>query len=171
MDNASKKEGKAVLFVSHNINYISSLCDSSLLLKNGQMQFIGDTHQAIYKYQQIDKNNNYKNLQTQTKNQYLVFKNFYLSGNENKNINGIYSNNEDIYINIDCEIKLISSDITLGYALYAESGELLYWTYQTDQEKKKWPKLHLGRNILRSKLPKRLLNEGNYSIEIIASIH
>jgi lipopolysaccharide transport system ATP-binding protein len=47
----------------------------------------------------------------------------------------------------------------------------LYWTYQTDQSKEKWPTLHKGKNVLRSLLPKRLLNEGTYSIEIIASIH
>ena len=36
MDQVSKSEGKTVLFVSHNMSMISSLCDTGILLENGR---------------------------------------------------------------------------------------------------------------------------------------
>jgi len=38
MDQASRGEGKTVLFVSHNMSMISSLCDTGILLENGSLR-------------------------------------------------------------------------------------------------------------------------------------
>jgi lipopolysaccharide transport system ATP-binding protein len=61
--------------------------------------------------------------------------------------------------------------LTFGYAIYSESGELLYWTYQTDGPEESWPRLGTGRVVIESQLPRRLLNEGTYRVELIASLH
>ena len=44
------KGGKTILFVSHNLSSISSLCPSCMLLYNGQIVFYGDTNEAIDSY-------------------------------------------------------------------------------------------------------------------------
>lgn len=44
------KEGRTVLFVSHNMTAIASLCSRLILLKNGSVDFIGDVTEGIDRY-------------------------------------------------------------------------------------------------------------------------
>jgi lipopolysaccharide transport system ATP-binding protein len=44
------KKGKTVLFVSHNLVAVSSLCPTSIILQNGRMNFRGPTEIAIERY-------------------------------------------------------------------------------------------------------------------------
>ncbi len=43
-------QGRTVLFVSHSMPIIKSLCSKALFLKNGTISYLGDTEQAIEKY-------------------------------------------------------------------------------------------------------------------------
>ena len=44
------KEGRTVLFVSHNMGMVSELCSKCLLLSNGEVEEIGDTKDIVSKY-------------------------------------------------------------------------------------------------------------------------
>lgn len=44
------KSGRTILFVSHNMSAIESLCPRSILLKNGQLSFAGSSHDVIQYY-------------------------------------------------------------------------------------------------------------------------
>ena len=61
MGEVSKGEGRTVLFVSHNMGAIQSLCKKTIYLKNGQFVNMGNTKQIISEYLS-DRNNlsNYK---------------------------------------------------------------------------------------------------------------
>ena len=50
MGEVSKGEGRTVLFVSHNMGAIQSLCKNSIVLKNGIVDFYGSTSNAINNY-------------------------------------------------------------------------------------------------------------------------
>jgi lipopolysaccharide transport system ATP-binding protein len=50
MEDVSKNEGRTVLFVSHNIAVVKSLCTSAILLKNGLVQSSGDMEEVIKHY-------------------------------------------------------------------------------------------------------------------------
>ncbi|MDP9047713.1 MAG: ABC transporter ATP-binding protein [Bacteroidota bacterium] len=50
MDDVSKKEGRTVIFVSHQLGTISQLCNRSILLKAGQVAKQGDTNDVINAY-------------------------------------------------------------------------------------------------------------------------
>ena len=50
MQDVARGEGRTILFVSHNIGAIASLCTQGLLLKAGSLQVIGDTQTAIREY-------------------------------------------------------------------------------------------------------------------------
>lgn len=57
MQDISKGEGRTVLFVSHNMESIQQLCTKCLVLKNGNIEFEGETSHAIEKYLNIYGNN------------------------------------------------------------------------------------------------------------------
>lgn len=50
MKDVSEKDGRAVIFVSHNVGAIQRLCTSCLLLHNGTFQFKADPRSAIDHY-------------------------------------------------------------------------------------------------------------------------
>ena len=56
MGDISKGEGRTVLFVSHNMEAVTSLCKSGIVLSNGNMAFSGDAKSSINFYQNVTSN-------------------------------------------------------------------------------------------------------------------
>lgn len=56
MEDVSRQEGRTVLFVSHNIQAISTLTRSSIILQDGKIVFDGKTEKAITTYLGLQKN-------------------------------------------------------------------------------------------------------------------
>ena len=52
MRDAAKKDGRTVLYVSHNMNTIRQLCDRCIVLDKGRVVFEGDVEEAIDVYMQ-----------------------------------------------------------------------------------------------------------------------
>jgi len=50
MEDLNKKQGRTVLFVSHNMPALQTLCKRGLLLENGKIRFCGDVNEAISNY-------------------------------------------------------------------------------------------------------------------------
>jgi lipopolysaccharide transport system ATP-binding protein len=57
MDEITKKEGRTILFVSHNLGAIKQLCTRTILLKKGEVEFEGETERAIEYYTNRDIQN------------------------------------------------------------------------------------------------------------------
>lgn len=51
MEEVSKNEGRTVLFVSHNMSAISTLCNSGIFLASGQVKINGRIDDIIFQYQ------------------------------------------------------------------------------------------------------------------------
>jgi lipopolysaccharide transport system ATP-binding protein len=63
MQDVSKNDGRTVLFVSHNMASVKSLCTRGVVLENGQLVFEGETDLAVKKYLSIganEENTNFK---------------------------------------------------------------------------------------------------------------
>jgi lipopolysaccharide transport system ATP-binding protein len=50
MKDVSEKEGRTILFVSHNLTAVKNLCTSGIFLKNGQLELSGTTEEVINYY-------------------------------------------------------------------------------------------------------------------------
>lgn len=50
MKEVSEGQGRTVLFVSHNMASIRNLCSKSIILQNGNLQFLGDTEETLQIY-------------------------------------------------------------------------------------------------------------------------
>jgi lipopolysaccharide transport system ATP-binding protein len=60
MQEISKGQGRTILFVSHNIGSVSSLCTRGLLMNNGAIEQIGEIKGVIRKY--LNENENKKDI-------------------------------------------------------------------------------------------------------------
>ncbi|QHG18536.1 ABC transporter ATP-binding protein [Nostoc sp. ATCC 53789] len=59
MNDVSEKEGRTVLFVSHNMAALKSLCDQAILLKSGCLVTHGETHQVVSRYLESDNDSKF----------------------------------------------------------------------------------------------------------------
>lgn len=66
MQDVSSFDGRTVLFVSHNMGSIKSLCSKSILLENGGISFFGDTASVIEKYTSDSKQSSSANMDSYT---------------------------------------------------------------------------------------------------------
>ena len=75
MQDVSRNDGRTVLFVSHNMTAVKSLCKSGILLNNGGIEFSGDMVSVIDSYLSEPKNlsieNNLWEIENAPGNEYI----------------------------------------------------------------------------------------------------
>lgn len=169
------KEGRTVLFVSHNMNAVEELCQSGLILHKGSLLSSSSNVREVIKQYLYNGSDNgissWTNKNQQYNNQYFIPMKFFIGDQFGNEIMMPVSNNEDIYIHIVGNVNLFDSALQVGYAIYDEFENLLYWTCFNDEAEDKWLKVIQGENHMCSNIPKRFLNQGNYRIEMIVALY
>ncbi len=174
MDEVSKS-GRTVLFVSHNMGAIESLCPKSVLLNEGKIIDYDKTNKIVNQY--LDRWDNTESCEwkpskfTNIKNEYFTPLYFALVNQNLEVISSSCQNDEQMGFLIECQIDMTHPSLTTGIAIYTIQGELLFWSYQTDKIPKYKLPLSIGKNRFVVWLPTHLLNEGEYFVELISSVH
>lgn len=161
MEDITKTEGRTILFVSHNMEAVKKICGKAIWLEKGVVRKFDSTDETIQAY--LHQNNSgisKKWVNENNTKENIFFKPEFFEIIENKN---------SMQIRIEATIQEINKELTIGYALYTENMELLYWSYQTDSVNQ--IELKIGKNIFQSELPLDILNSGKYIIELIGGIH
>ena len=157
------KEGRTVLFVSHNMNVINQLCNKSILLSKGQTFLIGKTEDAINIYSNIENKDNGKDL---------------LGGNEDLEVLSLSCDAENLYIEDEVTFKiriLIKQEqkkyhfsihlLDKNQNLLLASANLPSASIQPDPMFGVF--FNKGTYSITCKLPKSLLNTGTYSLNFL----
>ncbi len=170
MEEVTHKDGRTIIFVSHNMNAIKQLCNKCILLEKGQVKVASDNVESIInQYLSAGMRGSSKiewvNSGSEYKNDYFFPRHLAVSGT------GPIKNNNDIMLSFSLDILKEDPRLNIGYALYQEDGELIYWSSRADKKEHEWPKLKMGSATLVTKIPRHLLNEGTYFIEWIAWLH
>jgi len=176
MEDVSNKEGRTVLFVSHNMNAIEQLCTSIVLLDSGRVIRHETTMRSVLKDYLFGLNgkcgiSEWSNSGNDFNNQWFKPISMYIVDELGKRQYSPVSNDADMFFCVEGEINEAEPALQVGYALYSEEGNLLYWTCYTDVEERLWPELNTGQCLLKSRIPKNILNEGTYKIELIVALY
>ena len=177
MDDISHKEGRTILFVSHNMGAISQLCNRVVCLNAGRMTLdMRDVSEGVRQYMKLsqltESDAEWKNPGDKFENDYFKPLRFGLYDANGKIITGSVKRSDEIFAEIEGVVKKSNPALCVGYALHNESGNLLYWTFQTDQVKSanELPVLD-GRVILRARVPLEILNLGEKRLELATRIY
>jgi lipopolysaccharide transport system ATP-binding protein len=168
MKDVSGKEGRTVLFVSHNMASIRSLCQKALILKNGQKAFLGDVEEAVSNYILADIHSNGVNLRDRTDREgdgRFLFTAINIFNNKNDKTNTIFCN-EAVNFEIFYEYKSIDvSKIIASVGIKDRNNELIAF-FSFDEMG-----FHLNNtsNRLMLNIPHLALRPENYSIWLFAS--
>jgi lipopolysaccharide transport system ATP-binding protein len=175
MQDLSTGQGRTVLFVSHNMGAVEQLCNSGFILDDGKIIYnSNDIKQITKKYfgnDEGEKKYEWHNSGNEFENPWFKPLEFYLTDADGNIIRKNITNNSECWITVRGEIKKIDNALNLGYAIYNSENTLIYWSCQTDVRQSDWPILSIGLHTIRSKLPKRLLNEDAYRLELIGGLY
>jgi lipopolysaccharide transport system ATP-binding protein len=175
MEAVSKDMGRTVIFVSHNMSFIEALCERVVLLDKGAIvDDCRNVRNTILRYSGFDVGHEVHEWQNNGKeysgHEFLPTRLALVQPSAQGN-GQLTKNTDTMFIEIEGEILENNPLLTIGYALYTNDNQLLYWTCHTDGMEASWPKLDIGKFKIRSQLQSRFLNEGSYTIKLMSSIH
>jgi len=164
------KEGRTVLFVSHNMGSVRNLCRTTILLESGTVSMFSKTESVVERYTKSikDLSSSYilKDKQFDV-NKEFVIKKIAVENTLEKSDSYISTNSN---FNIMITYKVFKPETTVGFTilLYSEDGQLLFSSL-SNQEKKWLDKNHEpGTYTATCSIPANLLNNGRYIISVIS---
>lgn len=181
MKNISEGDGRTVLFVSHNMNSIKSLCTRGFLLKNGSISKTGEIETIVSAY--LNQNLELSDSPTinnsviskaqegifNKRNPSLKIENIELRNSSDEVTNNFFSNNPiSIIININLFDRI--ADLRVIVELVNENNQSLLATQASDDEKyisyQQETRMQKGLYSFKCTIPSNLLAQNKYYITI-----
>jgi lipopolysaccharide transport system ATP-binding protein len=160
MRDVSSKEGRTIIFVSHQMAAISKLCNRGIFLKAGLKIFDGDIANCIDLYYEESNEKTGVYIFSPTSNDPSITK-VTLRKNDDFTVTATkFFHDEEIILDIEYLKNSGSNFLTIGMALLDNERNKLFTSHFDVIESHK----HFGKVICR--LPKDVLNQGTYSFDI-----
>jgi lipopolysaccharide transport system ATP-binding protein len=158
MQDVSKGEGRTVLFVSHNMAAVKSLCTSAMLIDKGILKINGDTEKVLSHYLIGDSEiQNFKNINIKSGDFEILS-----VGVRSKSKNFYAPINRDEAIEFVIEYKnKIASNLGFTLKLKGEDGQCFMVTGSKQNF------VELGHNFAVMEFPANLLNDGAYYVDLL----
>jgi lipopolysaccharide transport system ATP-binding protein len=166
MGDVSKGEGRTILFVSHNMTAINSLCKQVIYLKNGHVVEIGETEKIIHKYASTETDLITENswLNDKKGDEVAQLLKARLINRNNEAVNIVFMHEE---VGVEFQYRVVKS----GYQplpnlhLYNIKGDHVFVSSETTHEK------FLEKGLYKAVMwiPADLLNDGRYLVGIALS--
>lgn len=125
MEDITKKEGRTVLFVSHNLNTIKELCKKTILIENGQIKAFDTTDKILNIYNEnnnkIIENKTPIELENKNKNKDFVFQKIWITKDDGNTTNTLLYN-QGFCINVEMEVFREVGPIEVSITLRNTNG-------------------------------------------------
>jgi len=167
MGEVSKEVGKTILFVSHNMSMISSLCETGILLDHGSIRSQGSVEDVINTYLNSDQIGNgeifFRERLPGDKKAVLHAVRI-VGGNGSPTVN--VQINESFFI--DMEYELFEDGMHVGPNLHIKDmyGQYVFTTGDSQLDYTSSLKTKAKRYISRCKIPGNLLNAGTFYVGV-----
>jgi lipopolysaccharide transport system ATP-binding protein len=161
------REGRTVLFVSHNMAAVNRLCGNAILLNGGRTQTIGATEKVvdIYLHSGAGEEPEYRcdALGTERGDEDIRLRAVRVLDSD-----GIASSKLDIrkyfFVEIEYEILKMLANLRIGFRLITADGTVVFTTSDTEATDSVGKTRLPGKYVNRCEIPGGLLNEGRYSL-------
>lgn len=174
MQSVATKDHRTVLFVSHNMQAVQSLCDRVLLLEGGRVARQGPARDVVASY--LSDSQTETGIREWTLEQAPQRDGVALVAVRLFRGDGVPSSLFESDGDINIELEFTVSDVPtgtfcVGFDLFDSEGGTIFRSYQTDAQRREWLEPHVGQNVWRCRIPGGLLNEGTFYVSPRLSIH
>lgn len=169
MQDISKGQGRTVLFVSHNMAAVKSLCTRAILLEDGKIVQKGETNEIVSQYLK-GNNNNLVNYKKFDRNE-IHANGFIVNSIGIKNKNKEFSDSIESAKTISLELSYQNTgeyNITnINYRFKNEEGNYIFVTSSKTTINES---IKAGKHTLFTEIPKGFFNVGSFFIDLIVTI-
>ena len=176
MDEVSHKQGRTILFVSHNMGAVSQLCNRVVCLDRGRVALdTPDVSAGVREYLNVSRDTSataeWRNPGSLFENPWFKPLRFGLYGEDGKAISGPVERKDRVWVEIEGFVEVPDPALLVGFNVYTEDQVMLYGSEPTDQSggEKELPPLK-GHFVLRVFFPIEFLNTGGYRLELLSSL-
>jgi lipopolysaccharide transport system ATP-binding protein len=164
--------GHTVLFVSHNMGAINTLCEKSIWLNKGRITGIGEVEDIVSSYLINGSESTgfieWHNIVDAPGDDIVKLRRVALH-NSHGFISHSFAIDDDIYVEIEYELLVKRRDVRLGFELTTSDGVIVFMTAFGDNDVEFIPS-EIGQYKVCCKIPSNLLNSGHYIIEVAGYI-
>lgn len=157
------KEGRTVLFVSHNMSAVRTLCNKGLVLSSGNILFHGDINDTINTYQKSGYNKQHW-VGRDGDSFISILETKVYDADNNKS----FANNNDIFIKIVINLSDSFNDLVIGFTLHSIYGNPIATALYNDYNQHTY--LEKGVYELDFCIPAYTLATGQYFVNFNISI-
>lgn len=168
MQDVSNKQGRTVLFVSHNLASLRSLCTRGLLMVNGKMVSEGQIVTIINEYEKKYSEELTCEWTNPNDRKNSIFLDTVRVLDKNHSVKDSFMSTEEVLIEMNIVVKEPIDYVKIGFDLI-KNNEVAFRTQQIDTINHS--SFTKGEYSIVCRIPKRLLNEGEYAVRPEFSIH
>jgi lipopolysaccharide transport system ATP-binding protein len=166
MEEVSREQARSIVFVSHNMNYISSLCDKVIWLDKGRIVESGQPSTVIGNYMSSTVhqtgNSEWKNIETAPGDQVVRLRSIAMV-DEQGNKKELFGVTEKIGIQMEYEVLESGNILWLGYNIFNREMINVFDTHNVSSEQYQRPH-EKGRFRAIAWIPPQLMNTGGYTV-------
>ncbi len=160
--------GRTVLFVSHDVGSILTLCNKGIYLEKGQLKAWGPVDESINAYL---KTTNQRTLSWEGSEGDDHVR-FYKAGLAiNNPLKEFFYQGESTTLDIEYEVMKPNLDLIVGFGIWNQRHQLLGRSHTSDDVDNFHQFTQVGRHKLSFKLDAGLFHEGEYLIKVDCFIH
>jgi lipopolysaccharide transport system ATP-binding protein len=166
------QSGRTVLFVSHQLDMIKALCETTILLNQGKLIKFGESKDTIDTYVDKIRNDNIaESFNVKDDKNIIIQVTRGKVCRENGETNHTFDMFEKIYVMIDFIVRKPIVGANLQLEFKNSSGTILFWSFDTDRnEDLLYRPREIGTFRSRVELPYALFKPGLYYISIYTGI-
>jgi lipopolysaccharide transport system ATP-binding protein len=167
------KEGRTVLFVSHNMPTVVRLCPKSVWLDGGRLAGFGATKDVVSSYlssiETIVNQRTWEDLSTAPGDEYLRLRAVSVLG-EDKSVAVSLHQDAPFFLKIDYQILKPMMSAHVGFKLRTSDGTVVFTSFDADNPEWSGRGRRPGRYVSECLIPANLLNQGSYHLSLMAGI-
>ncbi|MDP9171071.1 MAG: polysaccharide ABC transporter ATP-binding protein [Acidobacteriota bacterium] len=167
MDSVAR-QGRTVLFVSHNMAAISSLCTKGILLQKGEVVSAGPIQSVIRKYSMMGDFSSATRWTGDCGDENARLRETWI---RSLDANGSFDTSADLEVGVRLDVLKPIEGLILGIRLLSQFEYELAYLLQDDSESSTPPVTNPGELVRRFIIPANTLAAGSYRICIDAGIH
>jgi lipopolysaccharide transport system ATP-binding protein len=161
------KEGRTVLFVSHHMPTITSLCERVVWLMDGQMHMEGNAEYITSKYLTYGAENSGDiSLPEKPLDSRFQFKRLTLLDSQDQ-ITSVYDLRKPIVVRLEYNLDQLITNLEISLRVYNSTGVPIFTTNRSSCLSSD---IAIGRHVSQIEIPQMFLSPGTYSITVGAHV-
>lgn len=174
MEEVTKKDGRTIIFVSHNMGAVANLCQRTIWLDNGAVKMDGSSREVIYHYLSEKQKSSgliewSDPLRAPGDNEIVRFRSVKITDTSGSPTSLLYTE-EPFHVEFEYEILQAVKGAQLGFKVDAQDGETIFFSgdhnFVTQTADTREPGVYRSR----CSIPSNLLNQGHYHLSLLGHI-